>query len=130
MGTNFYMFTNNKEIKKKYFPENTTQLVDEPEFGYKIHIAKTSYGWKPLFQSHENIKSVRDYICLLHYCDVVKIYDEYGDEYDWIDFEERVVDWNKDNPEATSHFAYENGKYASHYFKDDDGYEFSNDLFS
>jgi hypothetical protein len=129
MGTNFYMFTNDKEIKKKYFPESTTQLVDEPEFGYEIHIAKTSCGWLPLFQAHQNIKSVKDYICLLHYCGV-KIYDEYGKEYDWIEFEERVVNWNKDNPEAISHFTYENGKYASHYFKDDEGFEFSNEWFS
>lgn len=129
MGTNFYMFTKNKEVKNKYFPNNTTCLVDEPEFGYELHIAKTSCGWKPLFQAHENIKSVTDY-GYLYFEYKCKIYDEYGEEYSWMDFEERVVNWNKDNPEAISHFEYENGKYAQYYFKDDDGYEFSIGEFS
>lgn len=118
MGTNFYMFTKDKGLFKD------ATLVDEPEFGYEIHIAKKSCGWKPLFKAHKDIKSVADYSMLSFYKDV-KIYDEYGRDYNWLEFETEVVDWNKDNPEAYSHFTYENGKYANYYFTDKDGYEFS-----
>ena len=61
MGTNFYLFTKNKKMASKHAPYSY-QLTDEPELGYAIHIAKTSYGWLPLFQAHKNgIDSVEEY---------------------------------------------------------------------
>ena len=50
MGTNFYMMTSDKEAANEWF-EDSYELTDYPQWGYSIHIAKTSGGWKPLFQS-------------------------------------------------------------------------------
>ena len=62
---------------KKYAPYSY-ELTDEPDWGYKLHVAKTSMGWLPLFQAHENgIRSIREY---KEFYDTgeVNIYDEYG----------------------------------------------------
>ena len=58
MGTNYYMFIKNKKVARDYFAEVDEygnvdpeyEIVDEPELGYKIHLNKCSYGWRPLFQ--------------------------------------------------------------------------------
>lgn len=150
MGTNFYMHTKDKDIVRKYAPYSF-EITDEPEFCYEFHIAKTSMGWLPLFQAHEmGIQSVKQYKSA--YDDGCEIYDEYGDKYTWNEFTIRVLKFNggtvkdrkvekikktktiignevyydSDMPDYVpiSHFEYGNGKYASDYFKDDDGYEF------
>ena len=59
MGTNFYMMTSDKEAANEWFEDNY-ELTDYPQWGYSIHIAKTSGGWKPLFQEHSRIHSVND----------------------------------------------------------------------
>lgn len=155
MGTNFYLHTTSKEIAKKYAPYDY-EVTDEPYFSYEIHIAKTSMGWLPLFQGH------RDGICSVYsdkdleeqltiqdaYSEGCRIFDEYGDEYTWGEFEERVINFNggikgkvkpqkikedknspwydADMPDhiPVSHFEYGKGKYASDYFTDNNGYEF------
>lgn len=152
MGTNFYMITKNKDLVDEYAPYSY-ELTDYPYFGYKIHVAKTSAGWLPLFQEHNKIKSVKDYKELYDHAGV-DIYDEYGTSYDWIAFKVRVLNHNggiegaqpreyievdknnifydSDMPNYTpiSHFNYVNGKYTNYYFKDDQGYEFSKTDFS
>lgn len=146
MSTNFYFFTKRKDLCEKYFPF-TYQLTDDPDFGYLIHIAKTSCGWLPLFQAHEGCKSVSD-LKNIYESGNVKIIDEYSDEYDWSAFDERVLKFNggiagaipqtkykqdrnspfydSNMPDHTpvSHFEYGNGMYAYCYFKDPEGYEF------
>lgn len=93
MGTNFYLFTKNKQMAEKHAPYSY-ELTDEPDFGYKIHIAKTSYGWLPLFQAHKNgIDSVEEYK-EAYSTKEYKIIDEYGTEYNWDDFDERVLKFN------------------------------------
>lgn len=152
MGTNFYLMTNDKAACEKYFGYDY-ELVDSPEWGYSIHIAKTSCGWLPLFQSHDCIKSIKD---LKNLYDTGKfvIYDEYATIYSWPEFEERVLKFNggvkgaveptpckqppncpytdPDMPDHTpvSHFEYADGKYALDYFTDGEGYEFTNHEFS
>lgn len=152
MGTNFYLFTKNKEIAQKYAPYSYN-LTDEPDFGYEIHISKTSCGWLPLFQSHEGLRSVRDFKEAYNSGEF-KIFDEYGTEYNWREFNERVLKFNggvlgaaprekivqnknsqwydPDAPEyrPISHFEYGHGKYASEYYQDSDGYEFTTREFS
>lgn len=140
MGTNFYLFTTDKETKNKFFNYGEFEIVDEPTFGYSIHIAKTSYGWLPLFQSHTNIHSVKDLENVYKYGNFT-IYDEYDIEYTWDEFVKRVIHFNggvagaikrkKTSPHddkyeyvPISHFEYDNGKYAHYYTKDSDGYEF------
>lgn len=152
MGTNFYLSTKNKETRDKYFGYNYN-LTDTPDWGYEIHIAKTSGGWLPLFQKHNCIQSVKD-IKRLYETGEFVLYDEYGTVYDWPEFEERVVKFNggyngaipktkyqqdpnspwhdRDMPNHTpvSHFEYGNGKHSHMYTKDEDGFEFMEGEFS
>lgn len=150
MGTNFYLFTKNKKIAQKYAPYSYV-LVDIPDFGYEIHIGKCSGGWLPLFEAHSNgIRSIKEYK-EAYDTGNFKIYDEYDREYNWADFEEKVLKHNggvagaipreyyekdpsspfyyADMPNWTpiSHF---DTKYAYMYFKDDEGYEFTEGDFS
>ena len=93
MGTNFYLFTMNKNMVTKHAPYSY-QITDEPDLGYTIHIAKTSYGWLPLFQAHQNgIDSVEEYK-EAYDTGEYRIFDEYGTEYNWEEFDERVLKFN------------------------------------
>jgi hypothetical protein len=87
------MFTGKRDLKPLFGTKLT--MVDEPAFGYEIHIAKTSAGWKPCFEAHEHIRSVAD-LKMLYDKEGVIIYDEYGTEYDWDAFVERVVNFGDD----------------------------------
>ena len=130
MGTNFY-------LKKKYST-------------YKQHIAKTSAGWLPLFEASENIHSVAD-IKVLYDTKKYFIIDEYDKKYNWEQFDKRVLKHNggvvgaipreyyDKNPSSifydpnmpgwipVSHF---DTQYAYMYFKDIEGYEFTEGEFS
>ena len=148
MGTNFYLFSKNKGLAQTYAPYSY-ELTDNPDFGYKIHIAKTSAGWLPVFQAHNHgMCSVADFK-EAYETGGFRIFDEYGDEYSWEGFNKRVLQFNggikgvaprekieqdknsmlyDDNlPEyrPISHFEYANGAYSKEYFTDKDGYEFS-----
>ena len=139
MGTNFYLATKCKETRDNFFGYNYS-LTDTPDWGYEIHIAKTSCGWLPLFQKHDCISSVKD-IENLYATGKFIIYDECGTIYDWLGFKERVLDFNggikgvvKRKLEKIdgyaeyipiSHPEYQNGRYRSEYFKDPQGYEFT-----
>ena len=91
MGTNFYFFTQNRAVADLMGPKR--EVTDIPELGWELHIAKTSCGWKPVFEEHAHIHSVRD---LYHFYNANKqaltIYDEYGDKYTWPQFKHRVID--------------------------------------
>lgn len=140
MGTNFYFHTKNKTIAEKYAGWEY-ELTDIPDWAYEIHIAKTSCGWLPLFQYRETMPSVK---AMKEAYDTgeFKIYDEYNKEYNWKEFDERVLKFNggikgiikqeKNNGEMIpiSHFEYDNGKYAYLYLKDENGYEFVKGDFS
>ena len=147
MGTNYYFFTRNKEAVRKYFGESFN-LVDFPDFGYRIHVAKTSIGWLPLFQAHEHCRSVEEFFAA-YQSGKFRIFDECGDELTWESFTEEVLGHNggvegaipktpfKSNPASpfydsnmpdhvpVSHFEYGNGNHSDHFFKDPQGYEFS-----
>ena len=150
MGTNYYLFAKNKKVAQKYAPYSYV-LVDVPKFGYKIHIGKCSMGWLPLFEAHSNgIRSIKEYKAAYD-TGKFKIYDEYNRKYTWPEFEEKVLKHNggiagvmprkyierdttsmfydKNLPDwvPISHF---DTKYADHYFKDNEGYEFTEYEFS
>lgn len=154
MGTNFYFLSKDKNQVKKWFNSMEYELTDEPEWGYMIHLAKTSCGWLPLFQAHEKIKSVAE-MREAYEKTGFQIIDEYGSVYTWEEFKKRVLEFNggirggipatpcnqdglPDNlrdhnmPDhiPVSHFEYGNGEYAAEYFTDPDGYEFSYREFS
>ena len=146
MGTNFYFFTKEKSAAEDRFPVSY-ELTNDPEFGYRIHIAKTSCGWLPLFQAHANCHSVNE-MKTIYDTGFFQIIDEYGERYDWEEFRERVLEFNggvagaqpqisvERNKSApfydanmpdhipVSHFEYADGAYAEEYFKDSQGYEF------
>ena len=152
------MFSKNKEFVQKYAPYSY-ELTDEPEFGYEIHIAKTSAGWLPFFQGHKDgINSVAGYKAAYDSGEF-KIYDEYGVEYNWEAFDERVLKFNggirgvqkpeKITQDKTSPFydrmlpeympishmpgslqSYRFGETYNNYFTDSEGYEFDNREFS
>lgn len=140
MGTNFYFFTNDKSIVKKYACNEYT-LTDTPEFGYEIHIAKTSCGWLPLFQYRETMPSVKS-MKAAYDTDKLKIIDEYGREYTWDEFDERVLKFNGgvkgaieaeksgDKELPISHFEFSDGMYSHLYLKDEEGFEFIKGDFS
>lgn len=89
MGTNFYLYTRNKGARSLL--GNKVELTDDPDFGYLLHIAKTSFGWKPLFEEHERVHSVADLKLLFDQIPYAQILDEYGRAYTWPEFEERVI---------------------------------------
>lgn len=140
MGTNFYFYTKNKAIAEKYAGWEY-ELTDTPDWAYEIHIAKTSYGWLPLFQYRETMPSVK---AMKEAYDTgeFKIYDEYNKEYTWDEFDERVLKFNggvegaieakklEDEKLPISHFKFSNGMYSHLYIKDKDGFEFSKGDFS
>ena len=152
MGTNFYLGTSDKETRDTYFGWRY-ELTDTPTWLYEQHIAKTSIGWLPLFEASHSIQSVAD-IKKVYDTGKFIIYDEYGTEYNWEEFDERVLKfsggvlgaiprkkiandpnspyWDRDLPDyrPISHFEYAQGRYASEYFRDPEGYEFSRHEFS
>lgn len=154
MGTNFYLITKDKEACLSVSPYKY-YLTDVPYFAYEIHIAKTSAGWLPLFEKHTGISSVRD-LKEIYATGKFDISDEYGKIYNWGEFDKRVLQHNggiygvinttpveidrtssslfydKNMPDHTpvSHFEYNFGEYAKEYFKDPDGYEFTDHEFS
>lgn len=123
MGTIFYMFTDSKALKNKWFTLwDEYELTDEPSFGYLTEIAETSYGWKPALFQHEHINSVAD----LHHAveDGWLLMDEYWQRYTWSEFETRVLDFNRKNPDAWSHIEKDREAGQCCFFSDTEGYEF------
>ena len=152
MRTNFYLLTTKKDIALKYAPYSY-ELTDEPYLAYSLHAAKTSARWLPNFQSHKDgVMAVHGYDDA--YQDGCKIFDEYGTEYNWNEFTERVLKfnggtvkdrkvekvpkrdvtsmyWDPNLPDhiPISHFEYGDGKYANDFYTDPDGYEFDKTWF-
>ena len=96
MGTNFYMMTKDKSLAERYFP-NEYELVDDPYFGYEIHIGKRSSGWKPLLEGHRNAyKSVDEMKSFIdfHKTDI-EIFDEYRKKYSLEELQEELLDWEE-----------------------------------
>lgn len=136
MGTNFYFFTQNRAVADLMGPKR--EVTDIPELGWEMHIAKTSCGWKPVFEEHEHIHSVRDLDRFYH--DNMRhltIFDEYGQKYSWPEFEERVIkygtpkvfdpeigmytgNWRCESDNDCELYKHWDGEYA-----DTDGYRFS-----
>lgn len=94
MGTNYYLFSNDKTIKKDY-PIADWSLVDEPDFGYQFHLAKLSGGYVPIFEAQPGM-----YMSYSELKNVVRtgrfvIYDEYNEELSREEFDDLVQGWLK-----------------------------------
>ena len=92
MGTNFYF----KHVNGEELEEDINNLKCKYPFAKitvqaDIHIAKTSAGWKPLFQSNKYFESVEDIKNFyFNNFNTLIIKDEYGTDYTWEEFEKRV----------------------------------------
>lgn len=135
MGTNFYLYTRDRKLRDTL--GRGTVFTRTPCAGYELHIAKTSFGWKPLFEEHENIHSVSDLKKLYESSDQIQIFDEYGNEYDWAEFKERVVDFGAPNYDVDWRTAENNdmsevdkSRMIGEEFISSDGYRFSKRQFS
>ena len=113
MGTNFYFMTKNKELAHKHFAiehdwgvsDEEYKIVDDPCFGYEIHLNKLSFGWRPLFQEHKEFSSWDELEAFyMDHKDDLEIYDEYGDKYEWIDYKKRIFDHAAREPEPMKWF--------------------------
>ena len=92
MGTNVYFLSKNKDAVLKYFG-NSYELTDYPYFAYQIHVLKRSAGWLPLWQAHDNCKSVADYK-EAYDSGLFEIYDEYSEKYTWEEFYDQFAKFN------------------------------------
>ena len=119
MGTNFYL-----QNKKPRLVHDLT------------HIAKTSAGWQPVFECHAGeIESVRQ-LKTAYDSGEYTIVDEYGDEYDWDEFDQRVLQWgDRPDVEPICHVDYERNHPDRFFtepmhYHDEDGYDFCTREFS
>ena len=123
MGTNFYMLTQDKPTISQWFSEGEHELTDDPMWGYQVHLAKTSYGWHPLFCGYENIRSVSDIKRIFDEGNFT-IFDEYGKRYSWAEFDSRVLQFSlKTESTPKSHLQCNTDAYRS-FCRDKDGFEF------
>lgn len=97
IGTNFYL-----RLKDLPIDERLKQFIECNE----IHIAKTSYGWKPLFERQlgrfSTIKELKQYY--EDNSDMLEIIDEYDKAYTWDEFDKRVLQHG--NEDSYSHLEY------------------------
>ena len=110
LGSNFYLRSEKLRNDCKELEEKYGVCVSAPE----IHIAKTSYGWKPLFQKNLLFSSVKD-IKEFYDKSGLEIFDEYGKKYNWEEFTERVLKFGEN---GKTHMEYEG------YTVDSEGFEF------
>ena len=134
MGTNFYL---QSHVPIHAYPQ--------------IHLTKRSWGWKPLFEEHEEgeeierygdyftngiripeIKSINDIKAAVE-SGAWKIVDEYGEQYTWDEFYRGAVQWNGGNIDNSDFIVRDHQDLSSNEFpirKDDDGYEWTPRTFS
>lgn len=97
MGTNFYLRSKSAMWRKRFGEKASTD--DCPPRTWEAHIAKTSYGWLPLFEQHPaaGIYSVRDLKAIYDEGGgdggIFTIVDEYNATYSWGEFEKRVINF-------------------------------------
>lgn len=90
MGTNYYLFTKSKKVIQE-FGEYGFELTDTPDFGYEVHIGKTSCGWKPLLQAAPCYKTFAEFEKFFKKHRGLKIYDEYEVEHSFEEFKELLI---------------------------------------
>lgn len=134
MSTNYYLMT--KEHKYKGELGSHCELIDDPYFGYSLHLLKISYGWLPLFELHKGvIESVAD-IKILYDTGDFEIRDEYDGILTWEqffeEFEKRYAQYRSGDRELlVSHIENKrNDRFPIAYKTDENGYEFADAQFS
>ena len=136
---NYYMSTKNKELAEKLFPKKSEYwLTDTPDFGYEIHIARRTSGWKTLFQVHRkaynSVAELESFV--FNFEDEFLFYDSYGVAYTAKDFikELKYLDRNELGivyEDAAPHINYTKNVRKIYpfidikYWEDKDGYDFT-----
>lgn len=139
MGTNFYLIDKNE--KERY--DKLEKIIDNLNLEYpdadiiinnssyyRLHIAKTSCGWKPMFQAHLNkIEGMEELKSYYNSNKNIEIVDEYGEIYNWDEFEKRVI---QHEPLGESHYdcCNLNGYNTRDMFKDCNGFTWDYSDFS
>lgn len=123
MSTNYYFKINTDDRKLSDDELLNKYLMDQLDT--EIHIGMRSGGWVPTFQETEYYKSVKEIREFYDkHKDSLTIINEYYDELSFEELEEELINWNRGYPEAKSHMQY------PHYYKDAEGYEFTDIEFS
>lgn len=76
MGTNYYMSTRSMPACAGYFGCSDYTLTDTPDWGYQIHIGKSSLGWTFLFHGYKHVHSFDDLKKIIKSGEWI-LYDEY-----------------------------------------------------
>jgi hypothetical protein len=111
MSTNFYLRDSKLYADCKQFASTYNIYIEPPG----IHIAKTSGGWKPMFQSNTLFSSVAE-LKAFYLANNLDIFDEYDNVYSWEQFTERVLEYADEL----------NNKPHTNVTIDSEGYEFRN----
>ena len=89
---NYYLYVADKKLGKEILGQRV-EVTDEPDFGYKLHIAKTSCGWLPLFEKSESVSCVKDIEKIVKdNPSVVIILNEENAPLSWDEFKEKVLE--------------------------------------
>lgn len=108
MGTNYYLFTKNRDLVHKHFAvehdwgvtSEEYEIVEYPQLGYQIHVCKLSWGWLPLFQRHEAFKTWAEFEEFYRsYSNHLSLIDEYDHFMTFDDFKTRVFEHAARKPE-------------------------------
>lgn len=92
---------------------------------YRIHIGKRSSGWEPSFKHTKHYKSVQEIRDFYYrYKDRVTIINEYGDTLKFIELEDNLINWNKNNKDKYVH------EIRGTDYRDKEGYYFIKEEFS
>ena len=108
MGTNYYLFTKNRDLVHKHFAvehdwgvtDQEYEIVEYPQLGYQIHVCKLSWGWLPLFQRHKAFKTWAEFEEFYRsHSNHLSLIDEYDHFMTFDDFKTRVFEHAARKPE-------------------------------
>ena len=108
MGTNYYLFTKNRDLVHKHFAvehdwgvtDQEYEIVEYPQLGYQIHVCKLSWGWLPLFQRHKAFKTWAEFEEFYRsHSNHLSLIDEYDHFMMFDDFKTRVFEHAARKPE-------------------------------
>ena len=108
MGTNYYLFTKNRDLVHKHFAtehdwgvtNQEYEIVEYPQLGYQIHVCKLSWGWLPLFQRHKAFKTWAEFEEFYRrHSNHLSLIDEYDHFMAFDDFKTRVFEHAARKPE-------------------------------
>ena len=108
MGTNYYLFTQNRDLVHKHsavehdwgVTSEEYEIVEYPQLGYQIHVCKLSWGWLPLFQRHKAFKTWAEFEEFYkRHSDNLSLIDEYDHFMTFDDFKTGVFEHEARKPE-------------------------------